>query len=137
MQRNRKQAKKTKNYEKNKRAFDKVFARYRALLTTSVSATNIETAGGKPKNKPVKLRPLDYKCDVDRAVKIVVPPNRRTKFYAVYGITWTDDEIELGVVADKVLGGVHHSWEQRLGELFIRLGLYKTRQRGKGDKAQN
>jgi len=135
MQRNRKQAKKTKNYEKNKRAFDKVFARYRALLTTSVSATNIETAGGKPKNKPVKLRPLDYKCDVDRAVKIVVPPNRRTKFYAVYGITWTD--IELGVVADKVLGGVHHSWEQRLGELFIRLGLYKTRQRGKGDKAQN
>ena len=135
MQRNRKQAKKTKNYEKNKRAFDRVFARYRALLTTSVSATNIETAGGKPKNKPVKLRPLDYKCDVDRAVKIVVPPNRRTKFYAVYGITWTD--IELGVVADKVLGGVHHSWEQRLGELFIRLGLYKTRQRGKGDKAQN
>jgi hypothetical protein len=126
MQRNRQQ-KKPKNYERNKRAFDKVLARYRASLTTSVSAVNIATAGGKAKNKPVHATPLDFKCDVDKAVKVVVPALKRNRFYVVYCLNWTDDEIEQGMLADRILGGVHHSWEQRLGELFTRRGLYKTK----------
>ena len=121
--------KKPRNYSRNKRAFDRVLARYRASLTTSVSAVNIATAGGKPKYKPIHVTPLDFKCDVDRAIKVIVPATKRNYFYAVYCLNWTDDEIEQGMLADRVLGGIHHSWEQRLGELFARLGLYKTKRR--------
>jgi hypothetical protein len=131
MQRSRKQPKKPKNYEKNKRAFDSVFSHYRSLLTsTSISAVNIETSGNKPVRNPAKPTPLDFKCDVDKAVKVVVPVAKRRRFYAVYGLNWTDDEIEQGMLADRVLGGVHNSWEQRLGELFARLGLFPVQGRG-------
>ena len=73
---------------------------------------------------------MDFKCDVDKAVKVVVPAAKHPRFYAVYGASWTDDVIELGMLANKLLGGVHHSWEQRLGELFIRLGLFPVQNRG-------
>jgi phytoene/squalene synthetase len=84
----------------------------------------------------MRSTPLDFKCDVDKAVKVVVPAAKRRRFYTVYALSWTDDEIEQGMLADRVLGGVRNSWEQRLGELFVRLGLYKTKHRGKVDNKE-
>jgi hypothetical protein len=118
-----------KPYGKNKKAFDSVFSFYRSLsTTTSIPAVNA-AAGGKPSRNPAKPTPLDFKADVDRIVNLVVPKKNRVRFYVTYA-NWTDDQIEIEKLADKILGGIRHSWEQRLGDQFIKRGIHPTQGKG-------
>jgi hypothetical protein len=122
--------KKVKNYSRSKKAFDSVFSHYRSLsTTTSIPAVNA-AAGGKPSRNPAKPTPLDFKVDVDRVVNIVVPEKTRRRFYVAYGGRWTDDQLEVEKLADKLLGGVRHSYEQRLGDQFIKRGLFPVQGHG-------
>jgi hypothetical protein len=122
--------KKVKNYSRSKRAFDSVFSHYRSLsTTTSIPAVNA-AAGSKPSRNPAKPTPLDFKVDVDRVVNIVVSEKNRRRFYVAYGGRWTDDQLEVERLADKLLGGVRHSYEQRLGDQFIKRGLFPVQGHG-------
>ena len=124
------QKKKPKNYAGNKRAFDSVFAHYRALATSqSISAVNMAAASGGSRN-PAKPTPLDFRCDVDKAIDIVVPKNRRVRFRLTYIVPWAETDLEQEIFADKMLGGIRHSFEQRLGELFTKRGLYPVQKKG-------
>lgn len=118
-----------KPYGKNKKAFDSVFSHYRSLsTTTSIPAVNT-ASGGKPSRNPAKPTPLDFKVDVDRIVNIVVPSRDQIRFYVTYA-AWTDDQIEIERLADKMLGGVRHSYEQRLGDQFIKRKVFPVQGHG-------
>ncbi len=122
--------KKVKNYSRSKKAFDSVFSHYRSLsTTTSIPAVNA-AAGGKPSRNPTKPTPLDFKVDVDRVVNIVVPEKNRLIFYVSYGGCWTDEQLEIEKLADKMLGGVRHSYEQRLGDQFIKRKIFPVQGHG-------
>lgn len=119
------QKKKVRNYGKNKKAFDFIFSHYRKLSCVSPMRDSVlaisSVGGGKPQTaKPAS----DFRCDVERSVDIVVPKTKQVRFYAAYA-SWTDDYIQQERIADQLLGGARHSYEQRLGELFIRKELYK------------
>lgn len=121
--------KKVKNYSRSKKAFDSVFSHYRSLsTTTSIPAVN-PASEGKPSRNPTKPTPLDFKVDVDRVVNIVVPLKNRIRFYVTYA-AWTNDQIEIERLADKMFGGIRHSWEQRLGDQFIKRGVFPVQNRG-------
>ena len=133
----RKQKAKPKPYRQNKAAFDAVFRRYRqASLSSAVRSGGMQPSGGKgssPKNPSDKYTTNDYKADVQKQVKAVIPARLYKKFMVVYGEPWTPEDtagnIELSQLAFRVFGGVCHSFEQRLGAAFISSGMYKARKR--------
>src|SRR5208282_3957637 len=121
---------KKKPYRANKAAFDAVFRRYRqASLSSAVRSGGMQPSGGKgssPKNPSDKYTVNDYKADVEKIVKSVVPAKMYRKFLVIYGEPWTPEDtqgnIELSQLSFKVFGGVCHSFEQRLGVAFILSG---------------
>lgn len=117
------QKKKPKNYARNKRSFDKVFELYRALsVTTALSARDMSSARGAARD-PDKPTALDFRCDVDNVVKLIVPKKWLIKFYATYTVSASDSVIEQGVFEHKMLGGLRHSFEQRIGEMLFRKNI--------------
>jgi hypothetical protein len=117
------QKKKPKNYARNKRSFDKVFELYRALsVTTALSARDMSSARGAARD-PAKPTALDFRCDVDNVVKLIVPKKWLIKFYATYTVSASDSVIEQGVFEHKMLGGLRHSFEQRIGEMLFRKNI--------------
>ena len=119
------QKKKPKNYRRNKKAFDQTFEMYRALsVTTALSAQDMSAARGGTRN-PAKPTPLDFRCDVDNVVKLIVPKKWLIRFYATYTVSVSESPIEQGVFEHKMLGGIRHSFEQRIGEMLFRKKIYQ------------
>jgi hypothetical protein len=119
------QKKKVRNYGVNKKAFDFILSHYRKLSCVSPMRDSVHNVGSVRSGKSENSKPSsDFKCDVELAVSLVVPSTKLVRFYAAYA-SWSDDYIQQEQIADKLLGGARHSYEQRLGELFIRKGLYK------------
>jgi hypothetical protein len=124
------QKKKPRNFARNKKAFDSVFSAYRSLAsTTSISAVNMAAPSGGSRN-PAKPTPLDFRCDVDECVKLIVPKKWQIKFYATYTVDVSESPIEQGVFEQTMLGGLRHSFEQRLGELFVKRGIWPVQGKG-------
>jgi hypothetical protein len=124
------QKKKPKNFARNKRAFDKTFALYRALsITTALSAQDMSATRGATRN-PAKPTPLDFRCDIDNVVKLIVPKKWLIKFYATYTTSVSESEIEQGIFEDKMLGGLRHSFEQRIGDMLCRKKIYQEHGNG-------
>ena len=129
------QKKKVKPYRLNKSAFDAVFRRYRqASLSSAVRSGGMRPSGGKgasPKNPSDKYTVNDYKADVEKVVKSIIPVKFYRKFLVIYGEPWTPEDtqgnIELSQLAFAVFGGVCHSFEQRLGAAFISNGIYRRK----------
>lgn len=116
------QKKKVKPYAKNKRQFDKVMRRYREAGLTSALRSGGLKPGSKStsgKNPSDRVTTTDFRIDVDRLVKQIVPARLLARFEMVYCQPWTDDLIEVSQLAFKLLGGVCHSFEQRLGAVFV------------------
>jgi hypothetical protein len=117
--------KKPRNYARNKRAFDRTFEMYRALsVTTALSARDMSAARGATRN-PAKPTALDFRADVDNVVKVVVPKKWLIRFYATYTVSVSESPIEQGVFEGKMLGGLRHSFEQRIGEMLFRKKIYQ------------
>lgn len=114
------QKKKPKNYARNKKAFDRTFEMYRALsVTTALSARDMSVARGAARN-PAKPTPLDFRCDVDKIVKLIVPTKWLIRFYATYTVSVSENVIEQGMFEQKMLGGLRHSFEQRIGDMLFK-----------------
>jgi hypothetical protein len=79
-------------------------------------------AGGGGKN--IGNPKSDFRCDVEIVLDGIVPSKNRNRFNVTYA-SWTDNSIEMEMLADKMLGGQRHSWEQRAGAKFIETGLYR------------
>jgi|ERR1700675_1245963 len=125
------QKRKKKDFAKNKRAFDAVFHHYRNLNSIgSIHALNMEKAGGGGSPNPAKPTPLDFRCDVDKIIKKVVPMKHFARFLQVYVFFEGATEIEQEKYADKILGGMRHSFEQRMGEQFHQRKIFPVQGRG-------
>ena len=111
------------NYAKNKKAFDNVLSRYRALSTIGTMSVSKFDESGKATPNPAKPTGLDFLADVQKVFEKIVPAKSLIKFWQVY-IERETDEMTQERLADKVLGPRRHSWEQRCGAEFIRRGVY-------------
>jgi hypothetical protein len=65
--------------------------------------------------------------DVERIVEALVAVKYHQWFWAVYSWNDSTDEIERGMFAHLMLKGREHSYEQRLGEKFLDMGLAPTK----------
>jgi hypothetical protein len=121
--------KKPRNFGKFKKSFDSVTTHYRALSGIgSISAVNLEKAGGAGTPNLAKPTPLDFRCDVEKCVTKIVK-KKLVMFYRVY-LKEEYEPLEQERLADKCLGGVRHSYEQRLGEEFCKRRIYPVQGKG-------
>lgn len=115
--------KEKRQYAKAKKAFDSVMSAYRNLMVITVSAVNVN-GGSKGSTNPAKPTPTDFRCDVERAVKLRLKGATEAQFLKAYIEFDSEDSIEQEVHAQKVIGSKRHSIEQRLGAEFLRRKLY-------------
>ena len=108
-------------FKLRKRAFDVVMQAYRDSIGSELSATQY-TDRGAPSEPGPKTTPVDFRVDVDRVIKKCV--RNLGAFRAVYITCDTDDEIEIGKRAQRIIGGGMHNLEQGMGALFIARDLY-------------
>ncbi|PWT76409.1 MAG: hypothetical protein C5B59_06705 [Bacteroidetes bacterium] len=95
----------------------------------SISAINIaQSSKGSP--NPARPTPLDFRCDVEKVIKKIIPAAFLARFFKAYIFLEAADSIEQEKWADKVLGGIRHSFEQRMGEQFIERKLHPVQGRG-------
>lgn len=121
---------KKKDFAKNKRAFDAVIGHYRSLgAIGSIGALNMEKSGGGTPN-PAKPSILDFRCDVEKVIKKIVPQRHYARFLKAYIFVECTTDIEQEKWADKVLGGMRHSFEQRMGEVFNQRKIFPVQGRG-------
>lgn len=119
-----------KDYAKAKKAFDAVIGHYRSLgAIGSIGALNMEKSGGGTPN-PARPTPLDFRCDVEKVIKKVVPQQHYARFLKAYIFVECITDLEQEKWADKVLGGLRHSFEQRAGAEFVRKKLFPVMGRG-------
>ena len=108
-------------FKLRKRAFDVVMQAYLDSIGSELSATQY-TDRGAPSEPGPKTTPVDFRVDVDRVIKKCV--RNLGAFRAVYITCDTDDEIEIGKRAQRIIGGGMHNLEQGMGALFIARDLY-------------
>lgn len=129
----KKQPKKPKEFAKNKQAFDRVMAHVRNLegsMVGSIGAVQLGGSGGGSKDL-VKPTPVDFRCDVSKAIKAKCPKDiSLVAFEEAYLEYDSEDAIEREMHAQKVLGNRRHSVEQRVGEEFIRRGIFPVQGKG-------
>lgn len=122
----KRQPKKSKPYGKNKRSFDAVMAAYRNFSVVSISAVPIG-GGARGVTSPKKPTPVEFRCDVDRAIKLRLKGATIEQFREAYIEYDSEDSIEMEMHAQSVLGNQRHSIEQRLGAEFVHRGIYPIR----------
>lgn len=89
-----------------------------------------EIKGGRATPNVARPTMADLRCDVDLIIKTVVPKEWQLPFWQAYVYYDADDPIDIEVHADKVykkFGANRHQIEQRLGQVFIRKGLFPTK----------
>lgn len=121
--------KKTTAYKKNKKAFDVIVLHLRRMdcpQLGSLGAMNFDEAcRSSTTRNPIAPNAVEFRCDVLLAIKAAMPKGiRLMNFILAYLLYDSDDEIERGVYAQKILGGRVHSVEQRIGAEFVRRGIW-------------
>jgi hypothetical protein len=123
--------KKPKEFSKNKKSFDSVLSYLRSLSGLgTISAVNLESAGGRGTPNLAKPLPIDFKVDCYKVFKKIVPSRNMAKFLRVYTVEECRSELIQEMIADKVLGPSRHSYEQRCGAEFIKRHIYPVQGRG-------
>lgn len=106
------------NYGKQKRTFDRVMAAWRGAKGAGLGSVRIGGTRGAQFKIKAKPTPVDFRADVQKIVQQVVKGEKLVWFWAAYSFDSCDpQDIELFV--QHMLGDRRHSWEQRLGKLFI------------------
>ena len=119
--------KKVKNFSKPKRAFDSVMAKYRVSETALIGSVSLGSACGAKFKRKIKPSVIEFRADVLNAIKAVVPnTDDRLWFMAAYSFD-SPNPIDIEQFVSLMLGDRRHSWEQRLGQKFIDLGIYPTK----------
>jgi hypothetical protein len=126
-----KKKKQPREYRKNKKAFDSVLSYFRKFMVSTIGASKPMGGGGKTSPNPTKPSVIDYRADVMKAVSAKLPKDvPLSKFLAAYVLYDSEDSIERELHAQKVIGDRRHSVEQRLGEEFIRRGIFPVQGKG-------
>ena len=119
--------KKARNYSKPKRAFDSVMAKYRVSESAQIGAVALGSACGAKFKRKIKPSVIEFRADVLNAIKsVVVNRDDRAWFIAAYAFD-SPDPIDIERFVGLMLGDRRHSWEHRLGQKFLDLGIYPTK----------
>lgn len=116
------------NYAKQKKAFDNVLSRYRALSTIGTMSVSKFDQTGKATPNLAKPNGMDFLADCQKVIEKVVPAKFLVRFWQVY-IHRESEELVQEMLSDKVFGARRHSWEQRCGAEFIKRGIYPVQQK--------
>jgi hypothetical protein len=102
-------------------------AAFRKLDGANIGCVRI---GGEPgalykmKSKPSAV---EFRADVQKLVHIVVKdPEKRVWFWGTYAFD-SPDPLDIEVFTYAMLGNRKHSYEQRIGKLFVDLGLFPVK----------
>lgn len=126
-----KNQKKPKEFAKQKKAFDSVLNYFRSLSGLgSISAVNLESAGGRGTPNLARPSPIDFRVDCHKVFKKIVPSRAMARFLRVYTVEECRTELIQEMIADKVLGPSRHSYEQRIGAEFIKRHIFPVQGRG-------
>ena len=121
------QKKKVKNYSKPKRAFDSVLAKYRISESAQIGAVALGSACGAKFKRKIKPSVIEFRADVVNVIKAVIPSaDDRLWFMAAYSFD-SPNPIDIEVFVGLMLGDRRHSYEQRMGQRFLDLGIYPTK----------
>src|SRR5208282_2042247 len=119
--------KKLPNYAKQKTAFDEVMAKYRlSRKHNGLGSVSWNVAKGATAQDPAKPNVSEFRADVEKTVESLVAVKYHPWFWATYSWFDSEDAIERGMFAHRMLKGREHSYEQRLGAKFIEIGLFPT-----------
>ena len=118
--------KRVPNFAKQKRAFDQVMEAYRTTTAPFLGCRNLKLPALAVRDL-AKPTPSEFRCDVQLVIASVVAARYHPWFYAVYSWYENPDALAREMFAQRMLGDRRHSWEQRLGARFIKIGLYPTR----------
>jgi hypothetical protein len=110
--------KKKQNFGKNKKAFDKVVAAWRGSIGAGLGSVRMGGAKGAQFKVRTKPTPIDFRADVQKVVQRVVKGDDLIWFWDAYSFD-SVDPLDIEFFTYKMLGARKHSWEQRLGKLFI------------------
>ena len=121
------QKKKARNYSRPKRAFDSVFAKYRISETSLIGSVALGSACGAKFKRKIKPSIIEFRADVINVIKAVIPnADDRLWFMAAYSFD-SPNPIDIEVFVGLMLGDRRHSYEQRMGQRFLDLGIYPTK----------
>jgi hypothetical protein len=118
--------KKKQNFGVNKRAFDAVMSTYRKLSNSNLGSVRI---GGEPGARyKIKTKPtaVEFRADVSKLVQQVVKGEKLPWFWAAYSFD-SPDPMDIELFVQFMLGDRRHSWEQRLGKIFVDRKIFPTR----------
>ena len=119
--------KKAKNFSKPKRAFDSVMAKYRVSETALIGSVSLGSACGAKFKRKIKPSVIEFRADVVNVIKAVIPnADDRLWFVAAYSFD-SPNPIDIEVFVGLMLGDRRHSYEQRMGQRFLDLGIYPTK----------
>lgn len=117
--------KKKQNPGKNKKAFDSVMDTYRKLSRANINCVRI---GGEP-GAQYKIRispsPVEFRADVSKTIARVVKADWLVWFHAAYAFD-SPDPLDIEIFVQHMLGDRRHSWEQRIGKLFVEAKIFPT-----------
>ena len=110
--------KKRVNFGKNKRTFDTVMAAWRGSIGAGLGSVRLGGAPGAQFKIKIRPTPVDFRADVQKTVEQVVKGEKLLWFWTAYSFDSCDSR-DIEWFVQKMLGDRRHSWEQRLGKLFI------------------
>ena len=118
--------KKPKKYRENKKAFDDTMALYRNAFSAIIGASQIKDSSRAKYKTGIRPSTVEFRADVAKVVKVIVKEKDDLQwFWAAY--MWdSPSDIECEVFVQRMLGNRRHSWEQRIGELLRRKGIYPS-----------
>jgi|GEM_PF-1690278 hypothetical protein len=126
----KKSQKKRPQYRARKNAFDKVIQAYRDAKEVKVgfSAVNMVNDAKGAVNPSHQIRPtlVDFRADVELVFrKIFKAASAWKTFQEAYLLFDSEDPIEMGVLAQKLLGrDAMNNLEQGVGAEFIKRGIF-------------
>jgi hypothetical protein len=114
------------NYGKNSKAFREVLATYRQSLAAGLIQAKEFSGGGKGAARDQSKPSLsDFRCDIDITIRKHLKGVTLAQFHEAYVDFDSDDEIDSNQHALKILGGKHWSVTQRVGNAFVKAGLFR------------
>lgn len=94
----------------------------------ALDMANIGSGGSR---NPAKPTTVEFWADAFLAIRAACPKDvDMVSFHLAYTLFDTEDAIEQEKHADRVIGGRRHSVEQRVGEEFVRRGIFPVQARG-------
>lgn len=124
----KKQTKADKNYGKAKRAFDQVIETWRRFGYSGLLHATDYGRSGEGSTSTAAPRRGDFMADFELTIRPHLEKKKVpfSKFFAAYSFD-SIDAIEREVYAQRVLGNIRHSLEQRIGDAFLARGLAPTK----------